>query len=182
MLFHPVLNAQKILGNVKIRHLRRADLPALEWEGEFTHFRPMFERAYRRTESGEAAVWVADYAQQLIGQAFVQLRSRRNVRADGYTRAYIYAVRVRPAYQNMGLGGRLMCTVENDLIWRGYKFATLNVARDNPDAQRFYERLGYCVAGEEEGRWSYTDHLGVAHLVHEPAWRMEKALTSRKKR
>ncbi|HLF90552.1 MAG TPA: GNAT family N-acetyltransferase [Anaerolineales bacterium] len=176
MFFYPTLNTQKILEKVRVRHLKCADLPALEWEGEYTHFRPMFERAYRRTETGEAVVWVADYARQLVGQVFVQLRSGRNGLVDGRTRAYVYAVRVRSAYRNLGLGSRLMYVVENDLIWRGYECATLNVARDNPDAQRFYERLGYRVVGEEDGRWSYTDHLGVTHLVHEPAWRMEKVL------
>ncbi|HNB52452.1 MAG TPA: hypothetical protein PK530_10935, partial [Anaerolineales bacterium] len=65
---------------------------------------------------------------------------------------------------------------ENDLIWRGYRFSTLNVARENLDGLRFYERHGYKIVGEDDGRWSYTDHLGQTHLVHEPAYRMEKAL------
>ncbi len=176
MLFSPALTAQKVLEKIQIRALKQAELPKLEWEGEYIHFRPMFERAYRRTESGEALIWVAAFEQKLMGQVFVQLRSGRNEWIDGHTRAYLYAVRVRPEYRNLSLGSRLMYVAENDLIWRGYRFATLNVARENSGGIRFYERLGYKIMGEEEGRWSYTDHLGQTHLVHEPAWRMEKEL------
>ena len=177
MLFFPAHNVKRDLENIQIRQLKPSDLPKLEWEGEYIHFRPMFERTYRRIESGEAVVWVAALTDCLIGQVFVQLRSGRNELVDGHTRAYLYAVRVRAAYRNLSLGSRLMFVTENDLIWRGYRFATLNVARDNLGGLRFYERLGYQIVGEEEGRWSYTDHLGQTHLVHEPAWRMEKKLT-----
>jgi ribosomal protein S18 acetylase RimI-like enzyme len=176
MLFSPALTSQKKLEEIRIRTLKHADLPELEWEGEYIHFRPMFERAYRRTESGEAVVWVAALQDKMIGQVFVQLISSRNELVDGHTRAYLYAVRVRLEYRNLSLGSRLMHVAENDLVRRGYRFATLNVARDNSGGIRFYERLGYKIVGEEEGRWSYTDHLGQIHLVHEPAWRMEKQL------
>ena len=176
MLFSPAEKAQKTLEKIQIRTLKHGDLPELEWEGEYIHFRPMFERAYRRAESGEAVIWVAALQNKMIGQVFVQLRSGRNELVDGHTRAYLYAVRVRPEYRNLSLGSRLMYVAENDLVWRGYQFATLNVARDNSGGIRFYERLGYKIAGEEEGRWSYADHLGQNHLVHEPAWRMEKEL------
>jgi ribosomal protein S18 acetylase RimI-like enzyme len=178
MLFSPSLATQRDLEKIQIRQLKQVDLPGLEWEGEYIHFRPMFERAYRRIEKGEAAIWVAALGDVLVGQVFVQLRSGRNELVDGHTRAYLYGVRVRPEYRNLNLGSRLMFVTENDLIWRGYQFATLNVAMDNPGALRFYERLGYRAKGEEEGRWSYTDHLGQTHLVHEPAWRLEKQLTS----
>jgi ribosomal protein S18 acetylase RimI-like enzyme len=176
MLFSPTINAQKILEKIQIRHLRKDDLPGLEWEGEFIHFRPMFERAYRRIEVGEGLVWVAAYQQKMIGQVFVQLRSGRNELVDGHSRAYLYAIRVRPEYRNLGLGSRLMYITENDLIWRGYQFSTLNVAKENFAGLRFYERHGYQKVGEDDGRWSYTDHLGQTHLVHEPAYRMEKVL------
>lgn len=176
MLFSPALTSQKDLDKIEIRHLRKAELPELEWEGEYIHFRPMFDRAYRRVETGEAVIWVAALQNKLIGQVFVQLRSGRNELVDGHTRAYLYAIRVREAFRNLGLGSRLMYVTENDLIWRGYRFSTLNVARENLAGLRFYERHGYKIAGEDDGRWSYTDHLGQTHLVHEPAYRMEKVL------
>ena len=176
MLFSPALTTPKNFDKTQIRPLKPADLPGLEWEGEYTHFRPMFERAYQRAESGEAVVWVAALDKKLIGQVFVQLKSGRNALIDGHTRAYLYAIRVRPEFRNLSLGSRMMYVAENDLIWRGYRLATLNVARENTGGVRFYERLGYQIMGQEEGRWSYTDHVEQTHLVHEPAWRMEKEL------
>jgi len=52
----------------------------------------------------------------------------------------------------------------------------LNVSRDNLDARRLYERLGYRVVAGDPGRWSYLDEHGIRHDVNEPAWRMEKKL------
>lgn len=177
MLFSPLdLTPEKQRERVQIRPLTQGDLPGLEWEGAYLHFRPMFEKTYRRVERGDAVVWVAALPRYLVGQVFVQLRSGRNTLVDGRLRAYIYAVRVRPTFRNLGIGSQLMQTAENDLLRRGYRYATLNVSRENPGALRFYERLGYRIVAEEDGHWSYTDHLGQTHLVHDPAWRMEKDL------
>ena len=77
-----------------------------------------------------------------------------------------------------GVRGLFSVTItENDLLNRGYDIVTLNVGRDNPDARRLYERFGYNVVGDEPGRWSYLDHNGKRHYVHEPSWRMEKSLS-----
>ena len=45
---------------VIIRRLRRADLPALEWEGEFTRFRNVYAEVYKRMHDGVAYMWGAD--------------------------------------------------------------------------------------------------------------------------
>jgi ribosomal protein S18 acetylase RimI-like enzyme len=162
-----------------IREATRNDLPALEWDGQFTHFRRLYAQAVRRAEEGEAVLWVAELPSiGLIGQLFVQLESYRNELADGHTRAYIYSFRVRPTYQGAGIGTSLMQTAETDLRRRGYHSITLNVGRDNPAARRFYERFGYTIVGDEPGRWSYLDHKGHRRHVHEPSWRMEKELKS----
>lgn len=76
----------------------------------------------------------------------------------------------------MGLGTRVMEIVEEDLRARGFQIVTLNVAKDNPGAQRLYERRGYVRVAHEPGIWSYPDENGVWHTVVEPAWRMEKNL------
>jgi len=63
---------------------------------------------------------------------------------------------------------------EKDLRHKGFRVVTLNVAKTNQAARRFYERLGYTVVGDDPGRWSYIDQYGERQDVHEPAWRMEK--------
>jgi ribosomal protein S18 acetylase RimI-like enzyme len=120
---------------------------------------------------------VADFTgASIVGQLFVQLNSARPELADGNHRAYIYGFRVQAPYRNQGLGTRMLHVAEADLIRRGFQRVVLNVNRDNPDARRLYERNGYWVVAEEEGRWSYLDQFGQRREVNEPAWRMEKIL------
>jgi ribosomal protein S18 acetylase RimI-like enzyme len=163
--------------DLNIRLVRKSDLPALEWEGEFAHFRRLFAEAYQSAMLGRAVLWLAEIVDvELIGQLFVQLSSGRPELADGNFRAYIYGFRIKPAYRGHGVGTILLEAAEKDLVQRGYRRVTLNVARDNPDARRLYERSGYNVVAAEPGRWSYLDQYGKRQEVHEPSWRMEKVL------
>ncbi len=165
------------LSDVLIRYLTQEDLPALEWEGEYTHFRRLYQDIYQSARRGEAILWVADLNRVgIIGQLFVQLNSARSELADGVSRAYIYGFRIRPEYRNQGLGTHMLAVVERDLVKRGYRWAVLNVNRDNPDARRLYERLGYQIVAMEAGHWTFLDEKGVRREVNEPAWRMEKAI------
>jgi ribosomal protein S18 acetylase RimI-like enzyme len=165
------------LENVIIRPLVETDLPGLEWNGEFQHFRRVFQDAYQRMKRGISILWVADLpGVGIVGQVFIQFTCDRSELADGLERAYLYSFRVRNEYRGSGLGSRIMDKVEDDLRRRGFAFVTLNVARDNPRAQQLYLRRGYHVVAPEPGIWSYPDDRGVWHRVEEPAWRMEKLL------
>jgi len=44
---------------ITIRPLEKKDLPALEWEGEFLHFRNVFADVYKKVEKDTAKAWVA---------------------------------------------------------------------------------------------------------------------------
>ncbi len=162
---------------IKVRHLTRADLPALEWEGEFTHFRRLYMQAYQRAQKNRSVLWVAELPSEgLIGQLFVQLISARLELADGECRAYIYSFRIRPSFRGYGLGTHMLRLAEQDLRRRGFQIATLNVNRSNAEARRLYERNGYRVVAAESGRWTYRDQSGNLQKVNEPAWRMQKEL------
>ena len=166
-----------LLSRIFVRLARGSDLPALEWGGEFVHFRRLYADIFQNYVAGKALMWIVDLpGDGIIGQAFVSMESGRPELSDGVDRAYIYGFRVKAEYRNHGIGASVMRFIEDDLANRGFKLATLNVARDNLLAQRLYQRLGYRVVGEEAGRWSYFDHLGRFQEVNEPAWRMEKVL------
>jgi ribosomal protein S18 acetylase RimI-like enzyme len=166
-----------LLDQVHIRKAIRQDLAALEWNGEYAHFRRLYQDIYQSAQRGEAILWVAELpGEDIVGQMFVQLSSLRPELADGRTQAYIYGFRVRPAYRGKGIGTFMLEMVEGDLVRRGFRKVVLNVNQDNADARRLYERNGYRVVAEEEGRWSYLDQYGRRRQVNEPAWRMEKAL------
>jgi ribosomal protein S18 acetylase RimI-like enzyme len=165
------------LAGVVIRQLEQKDLPALEWDGEFTHFRRVYAEAFERVKSGLSLMWVADLpAKGIIGQVFIQLICDRPELADGVQRAYLYSFRVRTPFRGSGLGTRILETIEDDLRARSYSYVTLNVARDNPRAMQLYVRHNYHVVAPEPGIWSYPDEKGIWHTVSEPAWRMEKRL------
>lgn len=160
-----------------IRQARASDLTALEWDGEYAHFRKIYADAYERTLTGSALLWVADLpGTGIIGQAFIQLTCDRPELADGYLRAYLYSFRIQAAYRRAGLGTRILKVAESDIAGRAFKYVTLNVAKTNLDAQRLYLRMKYRIVANEPGVWNYPDQNGDWHRVEEPAWRMEKKL------
>jgi ribosomal protein S18 acetylase RimI-like enzyme len=174
-LFRPATIS--FLERVIIRPLQEKDLLALEWDGEFSHFRRLYADSFIKMQRGDNVMWVADLpGTGIIGQVFIQLDCSRPDMANGCDRAYLYSFRVQPAFRNLGLGSRIIKTVEQDLIEKGYNTLTLNVAKDNPRARKLYERHGFLVTGHEPGVWSYIDHEGRWRHVNEPAWRMEKQL------
>jgi ribosomal protein S18 acetylase RimI-like enzyme len=167
-----------IMEMIRIRPLGAEDLTDLEWEGEYSHFRTVYQNTYQRCLDGKALSWVAIHPEQgLIGQVFVQLECDRPELADGKDRAYMFSFRIKPEHRNRGLGSRILEILETEIRKRGYTTITLNVSRDNNGAIRLYERNGYKTAAADPGRWSYPDENGCWHEVEEPSWRMEKNIS-----
>lgn len=162
---------------VVIRQAEERDLIALEWEGEYSHFRHIFTEAFRLQELGDVLMWIVELPDfGLIGQLFIQLYGPEQIQTSKTKFAYIYGFRIRPDFRGMGIGSRLLKSVEADLENRGFERISLNVARENEDARRLYEREGYRVVAPEPGIWSYLDEKGRRRFVNEPAWRMEKII------
>ncbi len=162
---------------ILIRPIRKTDLPALEWEGEYTHFRRLYAEHYRSSLSGTTLIWVAETAAGIvIGQVFVLLYATNADVADGINRAYLFSFRIKPEWRSQGLGSFMLRFVEEQLLQRGYSSLRLNVARTNPLARNLYEKHGYRMVGPDPGTWRYQDHEGHWHAVREPAWRMLKKL------
>ena len=166
-----------MLHQIHFRLIRSADLPALEWDGEYVHFRRLYADVYQRSVRGDGLMWVAEYAQaKIVGQLFISFSNRSPNFFNEWKRAYIFGFRIRSEYRRQGIGSAMMDWVEHDLLDRGLQIVTLNVAQENTDALRLYKRIGYRVVGYEAGEWSYVDHNGIRQQVIEPAWRMEKHL------
>ena len=71
-----------------IRHVLQKDLPALEWGGEFAHFRRVYADAYNRALQGLSVLWLAELQPYgILGQVFIQLTCQRPELADGCERA-----------------------------------------------------------------------------------------------
>lgn len=166
------------LNHVIIRHLIQADLPQLEWDGEYQHLRKVYGNAYQQRNAGKSVLWVADLpGKGVVGQVFIQLNSVRKDLADGFFCAYLYSFRIKSELRNSGLGTRMLKVVEKDLLKRGFHEITLNVAKTNVAAIRLYQRLGYEISGSEPGEWSFVDHENHIQHVVEPAWKMIKEIS-----
>lgn len=165
------------LENVNIRLAAKSDLREMEWEGEYQHFRTVYADVYDRSKRGLALMWVAELpGKGLLGQAFVQLKMSDRSSADGRKRAYLHSFRVRPSVRGEGLGTAIMYHVEQDLLRRGFRELTLNVAEENEGAIRLYQRLGYRIVKKIPGEWAYYDDQGRLQTVAEPGYRLIKKL------
>lgn len=163
---------------VLIRAATEADLPALEWDGEYRHFRRVYRAAMNEALQDRRMVLVAEVAGEVVGQLFVQLE---NVQLDPGGRrptGYLYALRVRPPFRNQGIGTALVTYAEDNLRERRFVRAAIAVAKDNAGALRLYRRLGYEVFGEDPGNWSYVDDEGQLRHVLEPSYLLDKELAS----
>ena len=148
---------------VVIRRCDERDLPGLEWWGMFTPHREIFTDAYARHRRGENVMLVADVNGHPAGQAWIDLVKHA---ADGV--GVLWAVRVFPLLQGLGIGTRLMEAAEDELRRRGYAWAEIEVERENAGARRLYERQGYAVVHEVVNEWGYTTPEGVPmrHVEH----------------
>jgi ribosomal protein S18 acetylase RimI-like enzyme len=162
----------------QIRPVELEELPALEWDGEFAHFRLLFRQAYLDMQSGSRLLLVMEdsTSHEIIGQVFLQFNSSDVRFADGRGRGYLYALRMKPLYRRQGLGTRLIRSAEDALRHMGMSVVSIGVAKDNEPARVLYERLGYRILADLPGEWTYVDHLGHLQTVVEPAWLMEKRL------
>ena len=69
------------------------------------------------------------------------------------TRLYLANIQVLPEWQGRGLGSRIVELVAAIAHARG-RTLVLRVLKVNPRAQRFYERLGLQVTGDQQHHWS----------------------------
>lgn len=161
---------------VVVRPIREDELEALEWDGMYTKYRRIYSQTYDDMLRGQRLMLVAADGRALVGQIFVQLSSSEARYANGYSRAYLYSLRVRPEWQGQGLGTRLIRAAEAALRARGFTSAVIAAGKDNPGARRLYERLGYKAFAEDPGVWYFTDVNGTRQVVEEPCWVMDKRL------
>lgn len=163
-------------GRFLIRPGSEADLPALEWDGEYSHYRQVYRLAMQEARKGERALLVAEVGGAVVGQIFVHFRSPFPIPgADGRV-GYLYAFRVRPERRGVGIGRALLAEAERILMEGGARWAVIAVAQDNHEARRLYERQGYVWLTDDPGEWSYHDERGVERQVREPAHLLWKAL------
>jgi ribosomal protein S18 acetylase RimI-like enzyme len=177
MSTHPVVIKNDVFDHfplhlqVDIRMCVKDDLPDLEWFGLFTEHREIFLRVFENQERGENVMLVAEVNTLPIGQIWIDLVKRKEESAG-----FIWALRVIPWLQNLGIGGRLMSAAEHRCKELGLAHAELGVEKENHAAKRFYERLGYRLIGSMIDDYSYTSPQGQLITVPMDVWMLRKKL------
>jgi ribosomal protein S18 acetylase RimI-like enzyme len=162
---------------VRIRHATDADLLALEWDGEYSHYRRMYSHAMRDSKRGNRVLLVAEVEGEVIGQIFIYFRPSWSRHFPGEQAGYLHSFRVKPQFRKQGIGTSLVHHAESILLERAYHRSIISVAKDNHDAVRLYQSLGYSIFTEDPGQWSYVDDRGRIQHVEEPVHLMQKCLT-----
>ena len=162
--------------SITLRVAVRADLPKLEWYGQYTHYRQLFRRAYREQQAGRRLMLLALTNDYPIGMIFIQFQSSEGKVADGSTRAYLYSLRVMEMFRGKGIGTQLIREAEGIVLHRGFHWTTIAVAKNNHNACRLYKRLGYSIFKDDPGQWSFLDHEGQVRQISEPCWLLQKNL------
>lgn len=103
--------------------------------------RAIIEQAFAHQEEGKNLMLIAEANRFPIGQVWIDLTKKR---AQGV--GILWALRVLPPFQSQNIGTRLLIEGEAALVRRGFEFAELSVAKDNPRAKNLYHRQGYKLA------------------------------------
>jgi ribosomal protein S18 acetylase RimI-like enzyme len=160
---------------VTIRGCVDDDLPKLEWFGLHHHSRELIRAAYARTGAGDVVMLVADVGGFPVGQVWIDLDKKR---AESV--GILWALRVIPVLQNLGIGTRLGGAAERVVRQRGFATAELGVDKSNPAARRLYERLGYAVVSEEQESWEYVTPDGGRAVEHSDEWILHRPLADKR--
>jgi hypothetical protein len=61
------------IAGLQIREATEFDLSALEWDGEYVHFRRVYQEAMKEVKKGRRVIFIAEADTEHIGQIFVNL-------------------------------------------------------------------------------------------------------------
>lgn len=151
-----ILDRFELPARFVIRACAQSDLENLEWFGMFTAHREIIREGFRRHLTGENPMLVLELGGFPVGQAWIDLAKKR-ARSIGV----LWALRILPCFQGMGLGTRLVHAAERVVREAGQAVVEVGVERTNEAARRLYERLGYALAGEEREAYSYEQPDGM---------------------
>jgi GNAT superfamily N-acetyltransferase len=112
---------------ISIRPCREDDLPELEWFGLHRHSRALIRAAWERTGGDGVVMLVADLGGFPVGQVWIDVEKK----AAGSV-GILWALRVIPCLQNLGIGTRLVRAAEDLIRRRGRR----RLARDDSPGQQ----------------------------------------------
>lgn len=166
---------------VVIRPASEADLPILAAQFAPESRASDHARRFAIQQQGEGRYLIAWYRAEPVGHFLVRWHGTDYDPTGQYPAhaAYLGAGQVKPTYRRRGVGTRMIREAEHDARTQGCAQIGLTVgSRDNPQARRLYERLGYRDWGRGEfgTRWEYETADGSTAMQSGICIYMVKAL------
>lgn len=158
--------------SLRIRPAKRRDMGALAAALAPDVSAAQVSQRFEQAQHGHREILVAELDGRPVGtvsmggHGFQRPRSLR-----------LFALDVGAAFRGQGVGTALVKAVEAEAADRALREINLEVAVDDEDAVRLYERLGYQRLGEQVmDRWEQHHDDGSIQVVEAPSWVMVKRL------
>ena len=102
---------------------------------------------YEAVQNHSEETYVVQLGDQAVG--ILTIGKNRDDDLDKELVGEIWGIYLDPAYWRQGIGARLVREAEAKLLARGYNELVLWVFRDNWNARKFYQKMGYLPDGKE---------------------------------
>ncbi len=125
--------------------------------------------------------WTIDTGtSKLIGELYIFWNSEDKDEADGVKRAYLCALRIDPKHQGMGLSSKLMKTVTERILEKGFTEITIGIDNDNYDKLlSMYKGWGFNnLVKQQECDYHYIDKDNKPVKYEEPINIYMKSITN----
>lgn len=156
----------KVLG---IRQARQTDLERILWGNE--HQRASRQAFLDRQARGEIVMLLPTLDDEPIGHLAIDL-----VALQDEGGVYLYWFHVLDPFARRGIGTAVIKRAEEIAVQAGRTFSEIAVGKNNPDARRLYERLGYQLIGERVDSWLSAQPDGSQVEVFDNNWVLRKSL------
>ena len=115
----------------------------LSWRGTDRYLRQILEQEIAHHNKGTKVIFIAKLEETIIGTVqFVSTHRDREL-ADGKVTAYLQALDVDSQYRRQRIGTRLIKTVEQEALLRGFERLSIMVEPNNSSALNLYLKLGF---------------------------------------
>lgn len=158
---------------INYRQCRQEDLLDLEWFGMFYEHRNIILEQFSRHQKGHNHMIVAEVNSFPVGQVWIDIEKKKREKTG-----IIWALRVLQPFQNLGIGSELIRISEEYLKRINYSTAEICVLKDNEQAKKLYERIGYRLICEVTEEYSYLTPSGVLITGISEEWMLQKKLNS----
>lgn len=112
------------------------------------------------TVNTDGTLWVIEAEGQSIGRLRAVRGARRDPELEQTRRIELAGIQLRPAWQGRGIGTAIIRGLQGEARREGIPL-DIGVGKDNPQARRLYDRLGFVCVGEDDKehflRWTATE-------------------------